>query len=83
MPQAVPEEPMMGATARSAAIGLVNAYQRFISPLLPRACRFLPTCSEYAALSIGRYGVVRGSGLFLWRLVRCHPFARGGYDPLR
>ena len=65
-----------------AAILLLKGYKRFISPLLPPACRFVPTCSEYAAEAIGKYGIVKGSGLALWRLLRCHPLCRGGYDPV-
>lgn len=65
-----------------AAILLLKGYKRFISPLLPPACRFVPTCSEYAAEAIGKYGIVKGSALALWRLLRCHPLCRGGYDPV-
>ena len=65
-----------------AAIWLLRGYKRFISPLLPPACRFVPTCSEYAAEAIGKYGIVKGSALALWRLLRCHPLCRGGYDPV-
>jgi len=56
-------------------------YKRLISPMLPHACRFVPTCSEYAAEAIERHGVLRGSALAAGRLLRCHPFARSGYDP--
>ena len=65
-----------------AAILLLRGYKRFISPLLPPACRFVPTCSEYAAEAIGKYGIVKGSALALWRLLRCHPLCRGGHDPV-
>jgi uncharacterized protein len=57
-------------------------YKRFISPMLPHACRFVPTCSEYAMEAIERHGVMRGSILSASRLLRCHPFARAGYDPV-
>ena len=63
------------------ALGLLAGYQRWLSPLLPGACRFWPTCSEYARLALLRHGLVRGGGLALWRLGRCHRFARGGLDP--
>lgn len=63
-------------------IGLLKLYKRFISPLLPNACRFHPTCSEYAIEAFMRYGVIRGILLTCWRLLRCNPFCRGGYDPV-
>ena len=72
----------MSLVAR-AAIGLITLYRRFLSPLLPRACRFHPTCSRYAIESLERYGVLRGSLLALCRLAKCHPFHPGGYDPVR
>ena len=69
-------------TARRAVIGLLRVYKRFVSPLLPPACRFSPSCSEYAMQAVELHGVLRGSGLALWRLARCHPFSKGGYDPV-
>jgi uncharacterized protein len=57
-------------------------YKGLISPLLPASCRFVPTCSEYAAEAVARHGVLRGTALGLWRLLRCNPFSRGGYDPV-
>ncbi|HVE54039.1 MAG TPA: membrane protein insertion efficiency factor YidD [Ramlibacter sp.] len=63
------------------AVGVVVAYQRWLSPFLPPACRFAPTCSEYARLALMEHGVGRGSWLALRRLLRCHPFNPGGYDP--
>jgi uncharacterized protein len=65
------------------ALGLIRGYQRFLSPVLPPSCRFQPTCSEYAYEAIGRYGIVRGGAKAMWRILRCHPFSRGGFDPLR
>ncbi|MGH9556424.1 MAG: membrane protein insertion efficiency factor YidD [Terriglobales bacterium] len=62
--------------------GLLRAYQRLVSPLLPPACRYLPTCSEYALEALERHGVVRGGILAVGRILRCHPFVRGGYDPV-
>ena len=53
-----------------------------ISPFLPVSCRYVPTCSEYAAEAIARHGFLYGSVLSLWRVVRCNPFAHGGYDPV-
>jgi putative membrane protein insertion efficiency factor len=64
------------------AIGLLRAYKTVISPLLPSACRFEPTCSVYAREAIERHGLGRGGWLALRRLSRCHPFHRGGFDPV-
>ena len=60
----------------------IRAYKKFISPILPNACRFTPTCSEYAVQAIERFGVVRGSMLASYRIMRCNPFSKGGYDPV-
>lgn len=57
-------------------------YKRRISPLLPPACKYTPTCSEYAMQAVERYGAVYGGYLAARRLLRCHPFAKGGYDPV-
>lgn len=65
-----------------AVAGLLAAYKRFLSPLLPEACRFSPTCSEYAREAILKYGLLTGSRLALRRLLRCHPFTTGGWDPV-
>jgi putative membrane protein insertion efficiency factor len=64
------------------AIALIRLYQFTISPLLPPACRFEPTCSRYSEQAIARYGLLRGSWLTVRRLCRCHPFHPGGYDPV-
>ncbi len=61
---------------------MIKAYQRFLSPLVPPSCRFVPTCSEYAAVAISRFGLARGGWLAMKRLMRCHPFGRGGADPV-
>lgn len=60
----------------------LRAYKRAVSPLFLPACRYTPTCSEYALEAVDRHGVLRGSALAVWRLLRCHPFVRGGYDPV-
>ena len=64
------------------ALGLVHAYRYGISPLLPAACRFQPTCSAYAIEAIQRHGPVKGGWLALRRIARCHPWGRHGYDPV-
>lgn len=61
---------------------LIKGYHKHISPLLPQACRFYPTCSMYAVEAIERFGVIRGSLLATYRILRCNPFCRGGYDPV-
>lgn len=61
---------------------LVRGYQVAISPLLPPSCRYSPTCSNYAIEALRRHGAAKGSWLALRRLGRCHPFRRGGYDPV-
>lgn len=61
---------------------LVRSYQLCISPLFPPCCRYLPTCSEYASQAVSRHGALRGSLLAVRRILRCHPFAAGGYDPV-
>ena len=71
----------MNAGARC-TVAALNFYKRFISPLLPRACRFEPTCSVYAREAIVRHGLGRGAALALGRLLRCNPFHRGGLDPV-
>ena len=65
-----------------AVIGALAAYKRYISPLLPPACRFEPTCSAYLAEAVRRFGVGRGVLLGARRLARCHPFNPGGFDPV-
>src|SRR6478609_5834303 len=61
---------------------LIRGYQRFISPALPPSCRFYPSCSTYALEAVAKYGLLRGSWLAAWRLMRCHPFHPGGVDPV-
>jgi putative membrane protein insertion efficiency factor len=63
-------------------IGCIRLYQRFLSPLLPPSCRFTPSCSRYTVEAIQKHGAVRGSFLGAWRILRCNPFGKGGYDPV-
>jgi len=68
--------------ARQAAVLMLRGYKWMISPLFPPSCRYVPTCSEYAVEALVRYGAIRGSRMTLARLLRCHPFVKGGYDPV-
>jgi uncharacterized protein len=68
--------------AKLVTLRLLRGYKWAISPMFPPACRYVPTCSEYAMEAVERYGAVRGGWMALMRLLRCHPFARGGYDPV-
>lgn len=67
---------------RQAATLPIHAYKRVVSPLLPRRCRYYPSCSTYAVQAIGRYGILRGVVLAAWRLLRCNPWSPGGVDPV-
>lgn len=67
---------------RRSLTALLRGYKRFISPLLPPACRFHPTCSEYAAEAIETHGALKGTALAVGRLARCHPWSAGGFDPV-
>jgi len=68
---------------RTAAVALLRGYKRFVSPLLPAACRFHPSCSEYCRQAIEKHGLIKGSLMGVKRLARCHPFHPGGFDPVR
>ena len=72
----------MSTGLRRAALLPVRAYQRFLSPALPRRCKYHPTCSAYAVQAIESYGILRGAVLAVWRLLRCNPFSHGGHDPV-
>lgn len=73
----MPETP-----ARRFVVGLIRFYQKAISPSLPHSCRYYPTCSQYTAEAVSRYGVLRGLLKGLWRILRCNPLFPGGYDPV-
>ncbi|MDW5593254.1 membrane protein insertion efficiency factor YidD [Conexibacter stalactiti] len=67
---------------RSVAVAPIRFYQRFISPGLPRRCKYEPTCSRYAEQAIREYGILRGLVLAGWRVMRCNPWSHGGFDPV-
>ncbi|SMO93882.1 membrane protein insertion efficiency factor YidD [Melghirimyces algeriensis] len=67
---------------KSMALLLIRFYQRFISPLTPPTCRFVPTCSQYGHMAISRYGILHGGWLTIKRIAKCHPFHPGGHDPV-
>ncbi|NMD40134.1 MAG: membrane protein insertion efficiency factor YidD [Deltaproteobacteria bacterium] len=67
---------------KTVLIALIRLYQKALSPLLRPACRFHPTCSEYAVEAIRTYGPLRGLAKAAWRILRCNPYSRGGFDPV-
>lgn len=67
---------------KSFVLLVIGCYQKMLSPLLPKSCRFYPSCSEYSRESIVRHGIARGMMLTLFRVGKCHPFHPGGYDPV-
>jgi uncharacterized protein len=67
---------------RRPALWLIRGYQRCLSPLLPPSCRFVPSCSEYGYQAIEKYGIIRGGAMAAWRIMRCNPFCKGGFDPV-
>lgn len=77
-----PFSPVSGVAVKNIFIWLIKTYQFIISPLFPPSCRFTPTCSQYAIEAIRTFGVIRGIFCAMRRLARCHPFHRGGYDPV-
>ena len=70
------------SVARRLLVAPIGLYQRLVSPLLPRRCKYEPTCSAYASQAVQRYGILRGLVLAGWRLLRCNPWSHGGYDPV-
>jgi putative membrane protein insertion efficiency factor len=67
---------------RSAGVAPIRAYQRLVAPALGQRCKYYPSCSEYAAQAIGRFGIPKGLVLAAWRLLRCNPWSHGGFDPV-
>jgi uncharacterized protein len=72
----------LARAARAIASGPIVAYQRLISPAIPRRCKYHPSCSRYALDAVREYGILRGAVLASWRLLRCNPWSYGGYDPV-
>jgi putative membrane protein insertion efficiency factor len=72
----------MKNAAKFVTLQMLRAYKWAISPLFPPACRYVPTCSEYALEAVERYGALRGGWMAFTRILRCHPFAHAGYDPV-
>ena len=64
-------------------IYLIEKYQKYISPLFGKKCKYYPSCSEYTKQAIEKYGAIKGCFIGLWRIIRCNPFSKGGYDPLK
>jgi uncharacterized protein len=81
MPSGV-ARPVWAERARSLAATPIVLYQRFISPAIPRRCKYEPTCSHYALGAVREYGILKGLVLAGWRLLRCNPWSHGGYDPV-
>jgi putative membrane protein insertion efficiency factor len=75
-------EPTVARGARLVVTFPIRVYQRLISPLFGQRCRYYPSCSEYALQAIRRFGILRGLVLAGWRLLRCNPWSRGGFDPV-
>ena len=73
---------MLSVGASAVLIGMVRAYQAALSPVIGRQCRFQPTCSQYFIEAVRLRGPLIGAALGLWRILRCHPFSHGGYDPV-
>ncbi|MCL2593818.1 MAG: membrane protein insertion efficiency factor YidD [Defluviitaleaceae bacterium] len=67
---------------KKAILKIITFYKKFISPMLPDACRFSPTCSEYAFEAVSKHGVFKGAFLSVYRILRCNPFCKGGFDPV-
>ena len=72
----------MRASIKAFLLSLIRGYQNYLSPQRPGCCRYSPTCSNYAMEAIEKHGALRGILLALWRVLRCNPFSKGGYDPV-
>ncbi len=65
------------------AVAAIRLYQKVISPMLPNSCRFYPSCSQYTVQAIRKYGAFKGTLMGSWRIMRCNPFSKGGFDPVK
>jgi uncharacterized protein len=74
---------LTAVSVRRLTIGLIQLYRSYLSPMLPPTCRYTPSCSLYTVQAIEKYGVLRGVFMGIFRMLRCHPFARGGFDPVK
>lgn len=72
----------IGSLPKDITLALIRFYRKFISPVFPPTCRYVPTCSEYAIIAVQRYGFLKGSFLSIKRILRCNPWHKGGYDPV-
>ncbi|MBQ3848141.1 MAG: membrane protein insertion efficiency factor YidD [Clostridia bacterium] len=68
---------------KKAFISSIKFYQKYISPNKPPCCKYIPSCSQYAVEAIEKYGAVKGGAMATWRIMRCNPFSKGGYDPVK
>jgi putative membrane protein insertion efficiency factor len=68
---------------KQGVVFIINLYRKYLSPLKGPCCRFYPSCSAYAAEAVARHGVLKGGAMAVWRVLRCNPFGRGGYDPVK
>ena len=82
MPKGKTTASIKRVTVRAIPLLLIKFYQSFLSPLKPATCRFYPTCSQYCYEAVLKYGIIQGGLLGIRRILKCHPFHRGGYDPL-
>lgn len=63
-------------------LGIIRFYRKYFSPMTPSTCKYIPTCSEYGLEAVERFGALKGGALTVWRILRCNPWSKGGYDPV-
>lgn len=81
-PYGLPIIPTRRGPLTTPALWMIRGYKRYLSPAVPPSCRFYPTCAAYGYEAVARYGILRGGGMTIWRVLRCNPFSRGGLDPV-